>query len=254
MDPYLEGYLWPDVHSALASKIRQQLTPKLRPRYAARLEIYVISDNAPQSEVGIMYPDVQVMQVRQNRETRPTGENYHTSSSPVSATPAVLTLPVLQPISVRVVTVEIRDTEDNILVTSIEIISPVNKREPGLTAYRQKRQRIYQAGVHLIELDLLRRGTRPFSHPRLPDVSYAIALTRAQSGVTDIWPLKMQDPLPIIPVPLRPPDRDVLLELPVVLAEIYSEAAYDLSIDYTQPPPPPKLTDAERLWMQTLFN
>ncbi|MGB0562287.1 MAG: DUF4058 family protein [Spirulinaceae cyanobacterium] len=26
MDPYLEGYLWPDVHHALASKIRQQLT------------------------------------------------------------------------------------------------------------------------------------------------------------------------------------------------------------------------------------
>ncbi len=26
MDPYLEGYLWPDVHSALANKIRQQLT------------------------------------------------------------------------------------------------------------------------------------------------------------------------------------------------------------------------------------
>jgi len=33
MDPYLEGYLWVDVHNALASKIRQQLVPKLRPRY-----------------------------------------------------------------------------------------------------------------------------------------------------------------------------------------------------------------------------
>lgn len=32
MDPYLEGYLWVDVHNALASKIRQQLVPKLRPR------------------------------------------------------------------------------------------------------------------------------------------------------------------------------------------------------------------------------
>ena len=29
MDPYLEGYLWPDVHSALASKIRQTLIPLL---------------------------------------------------------------------------------------------------------------------------------------------------------------------------------------------------------------------------------
>lgn len=35
MDPYLEGYLWPDVHNAFANKIPQQLTPQLRPRYAA---------------------------------------------------------------------------------------------------------------------------------------------------------------------------------------------------------------------------
>ncbi len=44
MNLYLEGYLWPDVHNALASKIRQQLTPKLRPRYTARLEVYVVED------------------------------------------------------------------------------------------------------------------------------------------------------------------------------------------------------------------
>jgi hypothetical protein len=42
MDPYLEGYLWPDVQSALANKIRQYLTPLLRPRYTARLGIYVV--------------------------------------------------------------------------------------------------------------------------------------------------------------------------------------------------------------------
>ena len=44
MDPYLEGYLWPDVHHALAAKIRQQLTPLLRPRYTARLTIYEAVD------------------------------------------------------------------------------------------------------------------------------------------------------------------------------------------------------------------
>jgi len=36
MDPYLEGHLWPDVHSALASKIRQLLAPQVRPRYVVR--------------------------------------------------------------------------------------------------------------------------------------------------------------------------------------------------------------------------
>jgi hypothetical protein len=61
MDPYLEGYLWPDVHNALAAKIRQQLTPLLRPCYTARLAIYMVEDVAPEGEIGIMYPDVEVL-------------------------------------------------------------------------------------------------------------------------------------------------------------------------------------------------
>lgn len=249
VDPYLEGYLWPDVHHALASKIRQHLTPQLRPRYTARLEVYVVEDSLPESEIGILYPDVEVMQTRQQSQTPAMP-----ASASVAVTPAPLTLPVLQPVTVRLANVEIRDTAQNLLVTCIEILSPVNKREPGLSTYRQKRQRLYQAGVHLIELDLLRRGTRPFSHPRLPEVAYAIALTRAQSGVINIWPLRLQDSLPIIPVPLRSPDPDVLLELPLVMAAIYDEAAYDLSIDYSQPPPPPVLSQADEEWMRSLFH
>lgn len=256
IDPYLEGYLWSDVHNALASKIRQQLTPKLRPRYAARLEVYVVEDSLPESEIGILYPDVEVMQVRQRRETVASAAPTATpaSSASVSVTPAPLTLPIFQPVAVRLVNVEIRDTAQNVLVTCIEILSPVNKRESGLTSYRQKRQRLYQAGVHLIELDLLRRGTRPFAHPRLPDVPYSIALTRAQSGVMDVWPLGLQDTLPVIPVPLRSPDPDVPLELPQVLVEIYDEAGYDLSIDYSQPPPPPVLSDADAAWIRSLLT
>lgn len=184
MDPYLEGYLWPDVHNALASKIRQQLTPKLRPRYIARLEVYVVEDRLPESEIGILYPDVEVMRVRQRAEVVANAVPGAIPASPasVSVTPAPLTLPVFQPVAVRLVSVEIRDTAKNVLITCIEILSPVNKREPGLSAYRQKRQRLYQAGIHLLELDLLRWGTRPFAHPRLPDVAYAIALTRALGG------------------------------------------------------------------------
>jgi hypothetical protein len=53
MDPYLEGYLWPDVHQALASKMRQQLTPLVRPRYTVRLGVYVVEDRTPESEIGI---------------------------------------------------------------------------------------------------------------------------------------------------------------------------------------------------------
>jgi hypothetical protein len=71
MDPYLEGYLWPDVHSALAHKIRQQLAPQIQPKYVARLEISVIEDYSPEAEIGIMYPDVEVIKVSARSHASP---------------------------------------------------------------------------------------------------------------------------------------------------------------------------------------
>lgn len=247
MDPYLEASLWPDVHNALASKIRAFLAPQLRPKYAARLEIYVVEDTSPESEIGILYPDVEVLQLRQRSFEPPP-----TLQSNVATTPAPLTLPVIQPVEIRIPSVEIRDTVNNVLVSCIEILSPANKREPGLTEYRKKRLRLYNANVHLIEIDLLRRGTRPFNHPRLPDVPYLVTLTRVQPGVINLWPITLQDPLPIIPVPLRNPDPDVVLNLQAALNAIYDEAAYDLSINYMQPPPPPPFSDTDKEWMQAL--
>jgi hypothetical protein len=113
----------------------------------------------------------------------------------------------------RIPTIKIRDAANNSLITSIEILSPVNKRDPGLTQYRQKRQRLYQADVHLIELDFLRRGTRPFDHPRFPIAPYFVTLTRARSAAVDLWPITLQQSLPIIPIPLKGDDPDVALDL-----------------------------------------
>jgi hypothetical protein len=247
MDPYLEGHLWPDVHSALAGKLRASLTPLLRPRYTARLAISVVEDSAPESEIGIMYPDVEVLRAGAVREPGATPQ------ASGGASPATLTIPVVDPIEVRLVSVEIRDTAQQQLVTAIEILSPVNKREPGLVQYRQKRQRLHNAGVHLIELDLLRRGTRPVAHPRIPTVPYLITLTRAHAALTDIWALRLQERLPTIPVPLLPPDDDVLLDLAAAFEAIYDEAAYELSIDYRQPPPPPALSETDVQWVASLL-
>ncbi len=252
MDPYLEGYLWVDVHNALANKIRQQLAPKLRPRYTARLEIYLVQDTAPESEIGILYPDVEVLR-RQTIAHKAPELPLRVGTGNVWVTPAPLTLPIVQPIDVRISSVEIRDTANNTLVTCIEILSPVNKREPGLTPYRQKRQRLYHSNIHLIEIDWLRRGTRPFDHPRLPEVPYFVTLTRAQASEVEVWPICLQDSLPTIPVPLKPPDPAVPLDLAAALRDIYDEAVYDLSIDYREMPPKPLLPEGDRLWLESLL-
>ena len=242
MDPYLEGYLWPDVHHSLATQIRDQLTPQLRPRYVARIEVQVVQDETPEAEIGIMYPDVEVME-------RPGWYSQELAQRGGAAvaiapdlTPSTLTLPLPE---VRLASVQVRDAAHNELVASIEILSPVNKREPGLTRYRDKRARLHAAGVHLLEIDLLRRGTRPLAQRRLPASAYLVTLTRGQDNAAHIWAVGLNDALPVVPVPLRHPDADVPLDLNQALRAIYDRAAYDLSIDYRQAPPPPELTPEE---------
>jgi hypothetical protein len=164
-----------------------------------------------------------------------------------------LTIPILSPVEVRLVTVEIRDVAADTLVTAIEILSPINKTGEGLAAYQRKRQRLYRAGVHLIEIDLIRRGTRPVPHPRIPPVPYLVVLTRAQAVAMEVWPMRLRDSLPVVPIPLRPPDADVELDLQAALATVYETAAYELSIDYGAPPPPPALSDDAR-WVAELLG
>jgi hypothetical protein len=245
MDPYLEGYLWSDLHQGLAAEIRKQLTPRLQPRYVARLAISVVQDGTPPGEIAIMYPDVEVLPV--GRQPRPV------LAGVAAAGPAIdepLTLPRLN-VETRLVTVEIRDAAQNQLVTSIEILSPTNKREPGLADYRRKRKHLEQASVHLLEIDLLRRGERPLAPDLpLPDTPYLVTLTRAQRSVVTAWPIRLQDALPTVAVPLRDPDPDIPLELGAALTAVYDEARYDLSLDYTQPPPGSPFAPEEAAWLQ----
>ncbi len=249
MDPYLEGYLWPDVHHRLATEISRRLTPRLKPRYVARLEVYVIEDREPQMEFGLMYPDVEVLTSRALREQAET--EVVASGQDAAELTAPLTVPLAFP-QVRITTVEVRDTARNQLVTSIEILSPVNKRGSGRAAYLQKRERLREAAVHLLEIDFLRRGVRTVLHPRIPEAPYRVTLVRAGTDVAGVWPIQLADRLPVIPVPLLAPDPDVPLELAPALTTIYDEAAYDLSVDYGKPPPPPPLSPDELEWMKTL--
>ncbi len=58
------------MHHSLATQIRDQLAPAIRPRYVARLEIQMVWD-ATGLEVAIMYPDVEVMERAEHRLGEP---------------------------------------------------------------------------------------------------------------------------------------------------------------------------------------
>lgn len=248
MDPYLEGHLWPDVHQELSAAIKALLVPQISPNYIARLNLYTVEDPCPEEEIGIMYPDVEVL----HRRVEEAAVSYRPDGDII--TPVTLTLDLMPPIEVRIPVVEIRDRQHNRLITAIEVLSPANKRGANLEAYRRKRLRLHQAGVHLLEIDLIRRGERPIKHPHLPASHYLALLTRAGTSNTEVWAFNISDPLPVLPVPLRAPAPDVLLDLRKALDEIYRRSQYNLSIDYRDDPPPPFLSEVDRAWIRDLVK
>lgn len=62
-----------------------------------------------------------------------------------------------------------------------------------------------------------------------------------------MWPIRLRERLPVLPVPLRPGEEDVPLDLQAVLDTAYGRAAYDLDTDYSRPPDPP-LDPADAAW------
>ncbi|MEE8390751.1 MAG: DUF4058 family protein [Anaerolineae bacterium] len=268
MDPYLEAPdIWPDFHDALAATIRAHLNASLPAPYYARLQ------KRPELGVALeggvlrhIIPDVTVLR-------RPQPE---TLTEPATGTGvAVLELPRVEAtagVEVRVYTdpfqhrlVEIYDAErEHRLVTVIEIVSPSNKRPgPDRRVYETKQRDVLDSDVNLIELDLLRSGRRLLPYPDLvaavqalsPD--YLVLLNRStlrQGNWMDyvLYPIRLREPLPCIPVPLAGQDPDVLLDLQVAANRVYREGPYIRAIDYCDPPDPP-LNEADAAWAGELL-
>jgi hypothetical protein len=124
MDPYLEGEMWQEFHNTLATQIRAQILPKLKPKYVALLEKRFALDQPTLgvASISAVYPDVAV--ARTLKETA-------TVAYPATVTPPSAEVVSPLPEEVRLTTVEIRDVAERRLVTVIEILSPVNKRGDG---------------------------------------------------------------------------------------------------------------------------
>ncbi len=243
MDPYLEGSLWMTVHTELAVAIAHQLNQQFLPRYIALTARRYVLDTPEGAEIGIgvVYPDVGVVG---------TGAKEKEAAGP-SATTIVppLRMATLLREPVPHITVEIRDVARRALVTVIEVLSPTNKRGEGAEEYRDRRETILRSTAHLVEIDLLRKGRRVPMRGKLPPVSYfALICRRDRRLETDIWPIRLDEPLPTVPVPLRTGDADARLDLQQSLTSVYDAAGLRYLIDYTQAPEIP-LAPGQSAWV-----
>lgn len=262
MNPYLEAPdIWPDFHDALATAIRANLNASLPAPYYARLqkrpELGVIL------EAGLSHriiPDVTVLRRPPSiRESGPTWKTGTVLDQPRTEASAGIEVRVhTDPFQHRFV--EIRDAErGHKLITLIEIVGPSNKQPgPDRRAYETKQQEVLASDANLIELDLLRSGRRLLPYPDLEaavallEADYLVLLNRNSLRQGDwmdytLYPVRLQEPLPCIPVPLTGQDPDVLLDLQVAANRVYQEGPYDRAIDYADEPEPP-LNEIDAAW------
>jgi Protein of unknown function (DUF4058) len=243
MDPYLEApSLWPDVHHRLITALCDEIQAQLGPHYTAVITPYVAFESIDIAPVRLAVPDIAIV----DREAPPT------AASSVAIAPAPLTGTAAMEVPIRYARIEIRTVDDETLVTVIELLAPVNKRPSfdGADAYERKRQAVFRSNAHLLEIDLLRAGCRPQLLTSLPAAPYFIFLSRAERRPQiDIWPLTLRDPILPVPVPLRRPDPDVVLDVGRAIHHNYTSARYERRIDYRAAPPPPPLTPEDHAWL-----
>lgn len=248
MDPYIEDVdLWRDFHAELASQIKHQVAPQIRPRYFVRLTPRATYDTVELGKPRSAYPDAAIIAARPLRES--AGMYAAVAEPPIENRVEI-------EVEVQDFALEIRD-ENSELVTAIEILSRVNKRRghDAYKTYREKRRGILRQDVHLLEIDLLRVGERvPVLDP-LPDAPYYVYLSRENLRPRiGVWAIQLQDTLPTISIPLRRPDPDAVLDLQRALETIYDLSMYEESINYREPPPSPPLSETDAKWLDEFLR
>ncbi len=224
MDPYLEHpRFFAGLHNALIIFLQDELQRRLPDAYYAQSGQRVWLERSQR----YVEPDVNVMRERRERPIRGSEHGGVAVAEPEVETD----LEVAQPV---VITVEEVVHDEHIepfleihgrwsgqdrLIATIEVVSPANKTpgDEGYDQYRAKQREVLAGQAHLIEIDLLRAGTHVTAMP--------LDLAREKAGRFDyhvsvhrfdlpkdffVYPIRLEQRLPVIAVPLLPPEPAVL--------------------------------------------
>ncbi len=235
MDPYLEEAAgWQNFHNRLITYLGDALNACLPPGYVALATERVTVEYPGEVRRGIA-PDVSV--IRHGRGS-------------AHAAVAEFDPPLLvgvEPVDVIEAGLEIRDRRGKRLVTAIEVVSPTNKSEAGggRDSYLKKQREIVASPAHLVEIDLLRQGRWTLAVPEIVArqasvFEYLVSVSRAYDrGHFEIYPIRHQDRLPRIAVPLAEEDPDVVANLQTLFEGCYERGRFSDLIDYSRDPSVP---------------
>jgi hypothetical protein len=255
MDPYLESWDWfPCLHGSLITLIMEALQPILPDAYYAQTSQRVWQEYTQH----FVEPEVEVAR----SERRPRQRDRQGGV-------AVAEVKTSRPVAVRVETVEHgpfkesyvevrrREGKKVRIVTAIEILSRANKTpgNPGRELYLAKQREVLDGETHLVEIDLLRSGTHTSAIPRdLADdragpFDYHISIHRFDKPQDFlIYPIRLEERLPAIGIPLLPGDPDVSLDLQPLFDRAYEAGPYHREIDYGKDRITPRLRADQAKW------
>ena len=246
LNPWLEEH-WPGVHSLLISCMSMALAEKLPADLAARPEegVNISSDRG---DPRGFRADVAVKESWQEGESPAWTP---AEDAELEARAAIPTIVQTAPMTER--WIEIRDATGT-LVTVIEILSPGNKTGGGWNDYMEKRRMLLESPINLVEIDLLLGGKPVIPEafvklPRLESPHYSISTKRAGAATRrEIHRPLLREPLPVIRIPLRKGERDVLIDLQPLVDRVYQAGRYDM-LDYQRLPDLP-LPPEDQQWLR----
>lgn len=256
MDPYLESpEVFPDFHDSFITYLREALQAELPAPYFAALgrRLWI---EASRRSIG---PDLEEV-----RRGRTSGTRRAESAA------AVVDRPVAPHDEIREPFIEIstRGEDGKRLVASIEVLSLASKTpgEHGRELYRRKQEeRLATASrVHLVELDFLRDGEPTTAVP--PDAAreacgpfgpfgpfepfdYHVSVRPFDDLDTfHVYPVRLEDRLPLVAIPLLSGDPPVTLDLQAVFDRCHDAGPYSREIRYGDDAVIPPLNPDRAAW------
>ena len=243
MDPYLEAH-WRDVHTRVMTYLCDQIQDQLPSDLVARVEESVSVDT--EDGARLIAPDVSVV------------EDFEYAAMGVQSESVAVAEPllVLEEVPQTARHVQILDVSSGErVVTAIEVLSPTNKLTvSGREDYRRKQRDYLNAGVNLVEIDLLRGGQHVLAAALefIPEERRRTYMMSVRSRTrTKVFGASLREPLPVIPIPLRPTDRDVSLNIQQIIDQVYDRGRY-AKLNYQLDPEPP-LSPEDAAWVETLL-
>ncbi|MFN0020804.1 MAG: DUF4058 family protein [Pirellulaceae bacterium] len=238
VDPYIEARgLWEEFHEDFIQEIKRRLSVDLPPNYVARSRsrnyVELVDPVAEGLEKRGIIPDVALHEE--------LGEVSHSVWQPASdlAVSEPVTMTALAEVDIKENAIDILKVEPDFrLVTCIEVLSPTNKRPgtAGWNEFREKRSMLLGGLANYVEIDLLRRGKRHGMVPPWPDSPYYLMVMRKEETPRcSVWPAFSTRPLDNIPIPLLPPDADIVLPLQPLVDNVFASLRYFQQMNYERP-------------------